>query len=92
MGPKAPNPYFYRCKFFPYEKRDLKFDFDGKTRRIFKEAHAVAGASKVLCCHAFCVFLRAAFLNHHVNPHRSDTSVRKTLQNMRLGPPTRFRG
>ena len=32
----APNPYFYRCKFSVSIKHDLKFDFSGKTRRIFK--------------------------------------------------------
>ena len=29
---KCPNPLFYRCKFFPYQKQYTFFDFSGKTR------------------------------------------------------------
>ena len=70
MGPKAPNPYFYRCKFFPYEKRDLKFDFDGKTRRIFKQPPRPRAGWPHWPLHALCVFSRRPLFDRHENPKK----------------------
>ena len=70
MGPKAPNPYFYRSKFFHYEKRDLKFDFDGKTRRIFKQRVRPRAGPALVSLHALCVFSRRPLFDRHENPKK----------------------
>ena len=68
MGPKAPNPYFYRCKFFPCCFLCLILTFDGKTRRIFKGPWYTRAGRPQWPLHALCVFSGRPLFDRHENP------------------------
>ena len=74
---KRQTLIFTVANFSVCQNEEVNFDFDGKTRRIFKRAFAVAGASTLLCGHALCVFLCTSSLMHNENPNGSATSVRE---------------